>query len=80
MNAHGFCNDGFEAVQQAFDANFEQGKEVGASICVTQDGETVVDLWGGDADGKGQPWKEDTAARLPHLPKGISNCVAETIL
>ncbi|MAI80354.1 MAG: serine hydrolase [Deltaproteobacteria bacterium] len=72
MNAHGFCNDGFEAVQQAFEANFEQGKEVGASICVTQDGETVVDLWGGDADGKGQPWKEDTIVNVYSTTKTMA--------
>jgi len=35
--------------------------ELGASLCVIADGETVVDLWGGHRDRKReQPWRRDT--------------------
>ena len=41
-----------ERVAEAFRANFDSNGEVGASVCLTVGGETVVDLWGGTADPK----------------------------
>ena len=41
---------GFEAVAEAFRANFDDLGEVGASVAVYQDGQLMVDLWGGEAD------------------------------
>ena len=46
---HGFCHQEFASVQQAFEANFENNGDVGASVAVTLEGEMVVDLWGGAA-------------------------------
>ncbi len=46
----GFVHDGFENVKTVFDANFATGADIGASYCVTRNGETVVDLWGGYGD------------------------------
>jgi len=60
----GTCAPGFEAVQTAFAANFDQGLELGASASVTVGGETVVDLWGGDADEDGRPWERDTIVNV----------------
>jgi CubicO group peptidase (beta-lactamase class C family) len=65
----GTCDPRFEAVREAFIANFDQGLEVGASACVVQDGETVVDLWGGTMDGSLDepgtiPWKRDTITNV----------------
>ena len=37
-------------MRAVFEDGFASGAEVGASVCVTVDGETVVDLWGGFAD------------------------------
>ncbi len=52
---------GFEPVEAAFRANFAERGEVGASLCVTRRGQTVVDLWGGLADPKsGRAWSRDT--------------------
>ena len=45
----GLCKPGFERVAEAFEKNFEAHGEVGASVCLTVGGETVVDLWGVDA-------------------------------
>lgn len=60
----GTCAPGFEAVRDAFAANFDQGNELGASACVTLRGETVVDLWGGDRDQDGTPWERDTIVNV----------------
>ena len=52
---------GFEPVAAAFRANFAERGEVGASLCVTRRGQTVVDLWGGLADpSTGRAWSRDT--------------------
>ena len=58
---YGTCDERFEQVRQAFEANFDQGLDVGASAAVFLDGEPVVDLWGGHLDAeKTKPWQEDT--------------------
>ncbi len=49
---HGHCHPRFERVREVFLGGFESGAEVGASLCVTVEGETVVDLWGGFVDGE----------------------------
>jgi CubicO group peptidase (beta-lactamase class C family) len=61
---HGECDPRFEAVRAAFAANFAQGHERGASAAVTLEGETVVDLWAGDADDTGSPWQRDTIVNV----------------
>jgi len=43
----GRCEPGFEPVLEAFVANFAERDEVGAAVCLSVDGEPVVDLWGG---------------------------------
>jgi CubicO group peptidase (beta-lactamase class C family) len=56
----GSCDDRFTAVREAFARNLD-GDELGASIAVDLDGETVVDLWGGYRDEeRTTPWTEDT--------------------
>jgi CubicO group peptidase (beta-lactamase class C family) len=69
---HGDCDPRFAAVQAAFQANFDTGQEQGASVAVTLDGEPVVDLWAGRADGgtaEGdaggeRPWERDTIVNV----------------
>ena len=61
---HGDCHPDFDAVRERFAANFDAGLEWGASVAVTRRGETVVDLWGGDADGDGRPWERDTIVNV----------------
>ncbi len=57
----GFCNPKFDAVKAAFDANFTQGTDLGASVAVIHRGEVVVDLWGGHTDAtKSTEWGRDT--------------------
>ncbi len=64
VEVQGTCKPGFEAVQAAFEANFDQGNELGASACVTVGGETVVDIWAGDRDLEGRPWERDTIVNV----------------
>jgi len=43
----------------------DSGEDVGASVCVTVDGETVVDIWGGHADeAQTTEWQEDTITNV----------------
>ena len=72
IDIHGHVADGFEPVRDAFRANFEQGKELGASACVTVDGETVVDVWAGDRDLDGNPWERDTITNVWSITKTMS--------
>ena len=61
VEIHGSCDAKYAPVKEAFVENFRQGLEVGASLCVTEAGRTVVDLWGGHADEhRLAPWQEDT--------------------
>jgi CubicO group peptidase (beta-lactamase class C family) len=61
---HGQAEAGFEGVLDAFTANFADGAELGAACAITVDGETVVDLWGGDAGLDGHAWERDTMVNV----------------
>ncbi len=75
VEIHGSCADGFEPVREAFEANFDAGHELGASLCVTREGEVVVDLWGGDADTAGRPWERDTIVNVWSTTKTMAAIV-----
>jgi CubicO group peptidase (beta-lactamase class C family) len=61
---HGNCDDRFTAVREALSRNLE-GEELGASVAVDLDGETVVDLWGGYRDQERRtPWTQDTIVNV----------------
>ena len=72
MEIHGTCKPGFEAVRGAFEANFAEGLEIGAAAAVTVDGESVVDLWGGDAGTDGTPWQRDTIVNVYSTTKTMA--------
>ena len=62
---HGTCDERFAPVREAFEANFRDGSEVGASVAVSIGGEYVVDLWGGYRDAaKTLPWEQDTIVNV----------------
>src|SRR5258707_14189071 len=76
----GTCKPGFERVAEAFARNFDSKGEVGASVCLTVAGETVVDLWGGVADQKnGRPWTEDTVSIVFSCTKGATALCAQIL-
>ncbi|MDP6977931.1 MAG: serine hydrolase domain-containing protein [Myxococcota bacterium] len=69
---HGTCAPGFEPVRDAFAKNFAEELEAGASVAITKDGETVVDLWAGQADPNGRPWAEDTIVNVYSTTKTMA--------
>ena len=76
----GLCKKGYERVAEAFARNFESAGEVGASVCLTVGGETVVDLWGGVADPKsGTPWNRDTVSVVFSCTKGATAICAHVL-
>jgi CubicO group peptidase (beta-lactamase class C family) len=68
----------FAAVADAFARNFREEGDIGASVCVFQAGQMVVDLWGGHADGaRTRPWTRDTLVNIWSTTKGaMALCVA----
>jgi CubicO group peptidase (beta-lactamase class C family) len=76
----GTVKPGFERVAEAFQKNFTDRGEVGASVSVTVGGETVVDLWGGIADRKsGAAWHKDTVSIVFSCTKGATALCAHIL-
>src|SRR5690606_1618725 len=72
----GSVHDAFEPVREAFVANFERRGELGSACCIYQDGEKVVDLWGGVRDrASGSPWRADTMVVVHSATKGMAAMV-----
>ncbi len=70
---HGTCHEDFAAVRDAFEANFSERGDVGASVAVTREGEYVVDLWGGHRDAAGsEPWQADTIVNVYSTTKTMA--------
>jgi len=68
----GYCDDKFATVRDAFENNFKQSGEIGARVCVIQEGETVVDLLGGFVDAeKTTRWTADTLVCCISVTKGV---------
>lgn len=68
----GVCPPRFAPVAEAFAENFASRGEVGASLCVIQHGEVLVDLWGGWADDeRSRPWQADTLVDFYSAGKAI---------
>jgi CubicO group peptidase (beta-lactamase class C family) len=80
MKVDGVCKPGFERVAEAFQRNFDHNGEVGASVCLTMGGETVVDLWGGVTDAKTKtPWTRDTVSIVFSCTKGATALCAHML-
>src|SRR3954470_6636540 len=77
----GACASGYDEVRAEFERNFAERDEVGASVCVTIDGETVVDLWGGVADpATGRAWERDTIGVVWSCTKGATALCAHMLV
>jgi CubicO group peptidase (beta-lactamase class C family) len=73
---HGSCDDRFSGVREAL-ARHLDAEELGASIAVDLDGETVVDLWGGFRDeGRTTPWTQDTLVNVWSTTKTVLSLAA----
>ncbi len=72
---------GFEPVREAFAANFADGAELGAGFAAIVEGERVVDLRGGWADGAQEhPWAGDTIVPVFSTTKGIAALVVAHVI
>ncbi|MBY6210773.1 beta-lactamase family protein [Microbulbifer agarilyticus] len=77
MDIQGYCAPGFEALYDAFAANFRDHGDVGASFCAVQEGEVVASLWAGTTDRAGtKDFEEDTLVNVFSSSKGILALVA----
>ena len=76
----GLVEPGFEAVRDAFAANFEAGREVGAALCVHVQGRKVVDVCGGTFDANGtKPYGPDTLQLVFSSTKGATAVCANLL-
>ena len=80
MSVEGTNDPRFGQVREEFERNFAERGEVGASVCITVDGETVVDLWGGTADPTtGRAWTRDTIGHVWSATKGATALCAHIL-
>ncbi len=71
----------FTALRDAFEKNFSDRGEVGASLCVSVNGETVADLWGGAADPESDdPWQRDTVSTIFSCTKAATALCAHILI
>jgi CubicO group peptidase (beta-lactamase class C family) len=65
VDIHGYCDPRFSGVRDAFARNFADGLELGATCAATIEGEYVIDLWAGYADGaRMTPWEQHTITNV----------------
>jgi CubicO group peptidase (beta-lactamase class C family) len=73
---HGSCDDRFDGVRAALAQNLD-ADELGASVAVDLDGETVVDVWGGFRDeARTTPWTQDTLVNVWSTTKTVLSLAA----
>jgi CubicO group peptidase (beta-lactamase class C family) len=77
-NVQGMVASGWEAVRDAFEANFTDRGDVGAGVAVVHDGQLVVDLVGGHRDAERTvAYTPDTLQLVFSTTKGMTAvCVA----
>ncbi len=81
MTVEGTCTQRFRLVREEFERNFAERGEVGAAVCVTVGGETVVDLWGGVAERHAErPWQRDTIGLVWSCSKGATALCAHVLV
>jgi CubicO group peptidase (beta-lactamase class C family) len=70
------CDPRFSRVREVFARQFADGLELGAAFAVYRNGELVVDLWDGIADGRTERrWRHDTPAFAYSCTKAITATV-----
>ena len=80
MDIQGTCDPKFQPIRDEFERNFRERGEVGASVSVTVQGQTVVDLWGGVANkDTGAAWNEDSVSIVFSSTKGATAFCAHVL-
>lgn len=77
----GHYDPAFKVVRDAFEQNFVERGEVGASVCL-QDatGRTLVDLWGGTRGDGVTPWTRDTLSIVFSCTKAATALCAHLLI
>jgi CubicO group peptidase (beta-lactamase class C family) len=76
----GTCDPQFERVRATLAQQLD-AEELGASVAVDVDGETVVDLWGGWRDeARTTPWTRDTIVTVWSTTKPVTNLAMLTLV
>jgi CubicO group peptidase (beta-lactamase class C family) len=71
VTVSGTFTPGFEPLRDLLTRNLADGSDTGASLAVIQDGELVVDLWGGETS-PGTPWAEDSMVMVWSVTKPMA--------
>lgn len=78
----GRCDESFMPLLDEFVRNFDERNELGASLCITVAGETLVDLWGGIVASRKEkkPWEEDTISVVFSCTKAATALCAHMLI
>ena len=77
MGLEGKTEDRFAPLADVLEQQLEQGYDLGASLAVAVDGETVTDVWGGWSDeAKTTPWEADTITNVWSTTKTMTALAA----
>ena len=73
VHIEGTFSTDFENVAQILSDNLASGADVGASVCIIQDGKNVVDIWGGYVDEESRtPWARNTIVNVWSITKTMT--------
>jgi CubicO group peptidase (beta-lactamase class C family) len=73
----GLSDPRFDRLGDLLSASIDSGDDLGASVSVTIEGETVVDIWGGHADPeRSTPWERDTITNVWSSTKTMTSLAA----
>jgi CubicO group peptidase (beta-lactamase class C family) len=77
----GQCDPKFAQIESEFERNFSDRGESGASVCLSVNGETMVDLWGGVANREtGTLWERDTVSIVFSCTKAATALCAHILI
>ena len=77
VDIHGFADPGFDRLCELLSETLDSGEDLGASVSVTLEGETVVDIWGGFTDeDKTTAWEKDTITNVWSTTKTMTSLAA----
>lgn len=81
ISVKGLCDPKFAEIQTQFERNFSDRGESGASVCLSVNGETMVDLWGGVANREtGALWERDTVSIVFSCTKAATALCAHILI
>ena len=79
LKVEGTWDDAFKSVVDTFRDNFSLRGDKGAGFAVVQDGQVVVDIWGGEA-APGRPWASDTLVNVWSTTKAVVAVAAQVLV